>query len=326
MTFTGNRGSGSVLIAPGSAAPSVEALVAGGYFPVPTEADPNRRSTVDLLASARVVTGDGRWIGGLANIADNCGIPNIAVDCVTDPDPWNGFPFNTRNDPGGRISYPYTPFWLIGQFQCSTFGITPADIQAGARAMLDGASASYALEWELASGISGVLGTEAPQPNPSFQDATPIPGGPVADATNVLGMLEWHARDIMVEPKGAPGLGRYMIYASPLLATYWAGAGLLRKENGLLLTYLDTIVTVSSAYTFAAAGGEGSSGSPDTAFLTGIPTVYLGDIADLTDASGSLDREGNTLRGWAARPAAVVWPPCLPPMSLGWTIPGTPTP
>jgi hypothetical protein len=268
-------------------------LASGAWLPAALPIPGPSQGTVDLVSSARTITGDTdggvRWVQGFTVVGDACG-PIYALDpCEFDPDPL---------DFAGLVHYSVLPYTLVAGATCSTFGATPDSMVESARRLLNSGSASAALERQLWG--TSIIGT-----NPTFLSEGEDVVGTFAPIP-ALAELEQVARE------KAPGLGRYMIHASPRVASIWAAQGGLRKVGTTLLTYLDTVIVAGSGY--PTGTGE------EVAYVTGIVTVHLSDVLPQPEPALFVDRGSNTTVATAARFAAATWPPCLPPQGVTVTV------
>jgi len=287
-----------------------EALLASGAFlPAPLPEQAPRPGVADLIASARVVNADTdngvRWTQGFSVLGDTCGPPGVWDVCTDSP--------GTAPPIGKPAFYKYTPFLLIADYQCSTFGITPQDVHDGAQRMLTGPAASFALAREFWNGVATAPpgGVQNPSVVRNGVDVTPTPGTALRPYA-ALAELEEQAR------AKAPGLGRYMIHCSPRVLALWSEGAALNLTGNVITTMQGTIVSADAGY----ATRSNIVGPPAVAALTaphewaaitGVATVRLGSVQQAPDVDLMVDRNANTITGQAARLAAVTYPPCLPP-------------
>lgn len=150
------------------------------------------------------------------------------------------------------------------------------------------------------------------------QYLTSLAGDTLTDAgavtpTSALACLEQYLGD-------CSGGARGMIHAPRQVVTYWSENGLVRRENGLILTVHDTIVVPDAGYDGSGPQGE-ADGDPTPAstghvwaYATSIVTVRLGPIEILPTSEADLwqvtDRTTNLAILWANRLAAVSWDTC----------------
>lgn len=285
--------------------PGVGLVAAGGPQGSPLFVPSLNPGTTDLVASARVVTGntDGgvRWTDGFYAWGDPCGRAGMRMIDPCD--------LNTLDPaPDAPVSALWMPYFLVAWVRCSTFGTTPGEIADMARRLLGSGSASALIEWYL-WGDSVDVPANVNETFVSRGSAVTNPG-PLPPA-QALAELEQEAR------VQYPGAGRYMIHASPRLVSLWAGAGLLRKQGGTLLTYLDSIVVAGSGYTITeGAGGESVAYPLEWAAISGIVTVHLSDIETPEDENLLVNRDSNTITAMAGRYVAANWPPCAYPFMV----------
>lgn len=282
--------------------PDKAALVASGaWLPAALPIPSPTRGIADLIASARVVTGetdDGvRWTQGFTVVGDDCGEATAADPCDATP------PTIT---PHGQSHYEVLPYLLVAVYECSTFGAKPDEIQAGARRILDSGAASAGIERQLWEGDTLIAA------NPSIRSEGTDFGAGVMGPPQALAELEMVARDL------APGLGRYMIHASPRLVSLWHTGGALEKVGNTIQTILGTVVVAGGGYRTRATGPGGVTLNPpqEWAVITGLVTVHLGPVMEDPDANLVVDRTTNTIAATAARFAAASWPPCLAPQGV----------
>lgn len=148
-------------------------------------------------------------------------------------------------------------------------------------------------------------------PNASLaQGATDIGDGDSWPVIDALAALEESLAG--VGDFGCGGGVRSMIHASPYTVSLWNAAGLLRLENRLILTILDTVVVTGPGY-----DGSGQvdgydepqvdpSGETAWAYGTGLVDVYLGGAK----RGEWRDPDVNTIEARASRKWAVVWDGC----------------
>lgn len=112
--------------------------------------------------------------------------------------------------------------------------------------------------------------------------------------------------------------GRGMIHATADVVTHWTSHGLIRREGGLLLTVLNTIVVAGEGYD---GSGPGSRGAGPTAAPTGATWAYATGRVDLrledtlvtppeADVVAMLDRQVNDVQVFAQRRFAATHDGC----------------
>lgn len=112
--------------------------------------------------------------------------------------------------------------------------------------------------------------------------------------------------------------GRGMIHATADVVTHWARDGLVKREGGLIVTVLNTIVVPGEGYdgTGPAARADGPAAAPSGAswaYATGRVDVRLGPVVLIPgrDAiEAALDRGINDFRVYATRFAAATHDGC----------------
>jgi hypothetical protein len=107
-----------------------------------------------------------------------------------------------------------------------------------------------------------------------------------------------------------------MIHMTRLMATVLAHKGALRREGGLLLTILDTIVVPGVGY-LGTGPDDAMPAAGEWMYATGMVKVWRGTV-QLFPASDderewmsqALDRAANTVTARAERPYMVGFDPC----------------
>lgn len=287
----------------------VEAVLASGaWLPGSLPIVGPAPGTVDLVSSARTVTGDTdggvRWIQGFVAVSDACGGSTVLDPCDFTPD---------EPSFGGWTFDEYLPYAIVAGFQCSTFGARSDELAGSARALLGSGLGSTLIERQ----FWGVAADTVIDANPTLLGNGALISGTFTPQT-ALAELEQAARET------APALGRYMIHASPRLASLWTQMGSIRKVGSNLVTYLDTIVVAGAGYQTGSGGGLATlTAGDELAFVTGIVTVHLADFFPQSDVANLVDRTSNTIVASAARFAAASYPPCLPPQAVTVTVAGS---
>lgn len=231
-----------------------------------------------------------RWPGLMASVGGETGVRAFmdANPSEPDVDAWQlGFKFrpldlldtNAPLDPCNQTAFTLAagpaqqqngPLIHWSSVKCSTMSGDSADLEARAQVKIM-SSTSHKLETELWTGD----GAETwGKPTPYLTDVlvTQINSGvaiPLAYA---------HARLAMQAGALAEGQ-RLAICCTPMLADLWASAGVVRKENGLLLDAFDNIVIAGTGFT-----GSGPGMPVDTTYQTSwayailVPQVRLSGV------------------------------------------------
>jgi len=157
---------------------------------------------------------------------------------------------------------------------------------------------------------TGELATAQGWPNAFLAGPTVTPLA-YSDASTPVNVVDSLA--ILEQSLAECGCGsRSMIHASPRLATLWASLSLIRREGGLLLTALDSIVVTGPGYdgsgpeSLAPAGPKPQTDTSSWAYGTGLVEIRLGPVADLS----GFDEETNDHVAFAQRLAVARFVPC----------------
>lgn len=239
----------------------------------------------------------GRWQQGFRFTPEPCGNGWVEDPCAPEP----------RDTPARGTQVEGEPYALVTPDRCTATGFQQADYVGRAqRLMLRRQSALIAAElW------SGELAAAAGWPNQTLvgtgdPEDTPdeLTNGP-ASAVVALACLEQYL--------AACGLGdRGMIHMTPQLASHITSVapGALRREGGLLLTVLDTIVVPDAGYPGSGPGGV-PAGASQWAYATGLVQIEMSEVMVLPgELAQALDRSTNTVEYFAQRLAAHAWDGC----------------
>lgn len=268
-------------------------------------AGPVRRGLLAPGGAIRLDDPGDRWLGGFAYEQLACGVigprPLICED-TTKPD--------DVDQPGIR---EYDPVYLLGADVCTTLGTVRADRLARARGNLADTE-SFQLEQEVWDGVA----TRAATPD-LVNDYLAMGGAGGAEVlsddpvpfVNALAELEQALAECL---HGAQG----MIHATPLTASLWWSAGLLRLEGQRVMSPSDHIVIAGAGYSGSAPGA--AAGDPPVApadlaaegnaYGTGLVYVRLGEVAEVGDERSQVARDVNTRTILVERPAAATWSGC----------------
>lgn len=234
---------------------------------------------VGLLVSALQPTGEGeRWGNGI----------------TYDPETGQTGYRTDECDPGAedraleerRANVEWTPYVIGDGIVCTAMAARGRDWNAQARRQLD-AVAEFQISSEL---WSGTLATAHSYPN-AHLTAGGESVGTALDPLDALAELELYLAD-------CAGGQRGMIHAPRDVVTRWVDVGGLRREGGLLLTMLDTIVVPGAGYTGA------------TAVATGMVEVRRGPVTitgDPLSTPGQVDRSTNLVEVRAEQQALASW-------------------
>ncbi len=187
------------------------------------------------------------------------------------------------------------------------------DWQGRARRQL-AATLSYQVAHELWTGTIA-LAEGAPNIPLASIESDVLTAGPTS-ATDALAVLEYAL--------GSAGKGqRGVLHATRHALTYWSQLGLLRREGGLILTMLDTLVVADAGYDGSGPDGQPAIDGSQWAYATLLPIVRLGPevLVPDGDLSEALDRATNTVEYRAERRAAVGFVGCVhlaAELDLGW--------
>jgi hypothetical protein len=266
-------------------------------IPVPVDNPPKREPATSLLQVARaigtvVTETDERFGQGIASDPDPCGTGGIFDPCLpADVDAWacaDGTGSDEDQPFALRVGVTRTTLDQNVDLRdrarralaICEHGLIGSEFWTGALADASG----WPNVW-LASPAATIVG----------YDAGP---GPV-NVLDSLAILEDHAVRCDC---GA----RSMIHASPRLVTLWEGAGILRRESGLNLTALDSIVVTGPGYDGSSPTGDPQTDTSSWAYATGLVEIRLGPVADFT----GFDEETNDVVSFAQRLAVARFAPC----------------
>lgn len=260
------------------------------------DSTPSQPSPVGLLASAIVINETTtRWEQGLSFIPEMCAVDGMVFDpCDADP---------------GKLAQPieeyvsYTPFGILQGVSCSTFS-PGVDVEADARRALN-VSRERLISGEFWTGTL-VRAATPDLTNPYLASGTAVTQPNTTTATTPVRALAQLETGISL-----CHAGRSMIHARRDTVTYWAAAGLLRREGNLLLTINDTIVVPGEGYTGSAPSTPDTvPGAPSAwAYATPLVTVRLGSVVNLAPAAPEVTTE-NLRTAFAEQFVAVTFDPC----------------
>jgi len=239
-----------------------------------------------------------RWEQGFAFVPENCGVVNATDRCVP----------GTLTPPANLPIVQERPIALWTADKCSTFD-NLRDFQGRARRqLLAGSPTALAREfWK------GTLATAQTYPNRFLADTNTIDtatAGPIAP-NDALACLE---QGIAEAANGQRG----MIHATVGTVTAWQAGGALRREGGLLLTVVDTIVVADAGYDGTGPGGVPAAAGSVWAYGTTMVDVRLGApvVPQPYDSSiagidaRTVDRSINNIVVYAWRMGAATWDGC----------------
>ena len=266
--------------------------MAGGpeaVVPAPPAAPPR----VGLLVSARRPTDDDtRWVNGFRYDPEHPGLGYITSVC--DP---TASDRDLDTNPG---DVDWTPYVVGDGVKCSSFGFTSRDWDAQARRAVE-AITEYRLSRELWTGEQAQAES---LPNRWLADVANVDivteSGPV-DAVQALACLEQYLADTIAGRRG-------MIHATWATVTWWMRFGLVRRDTGLLLSALDTIIVPGAGYDGSTPDGAPATNGDVWAYATDLVDVRLGPIEIIggLNATG-VNRTTNTVEIRAERAAAASW-------------------
>lgn len=241
------------------------------------------------------------WVGGFGYEPFACDrlSPLPILGC---PDPEDDTDDKAAGDNPDLVQF--SPYAVFGADECSTLDQS-RDRAARARAqLLATESAQIAAEFE-AGAVARSFGYDDNFYLAKFGAATNLGD---EGAVTALGELELALGDCLSGRRG-------MIHANRHVTTLWASEGLIRNEQGLLLTQHDTIVVADAGYKgYATQADENTPPALNAALpsVYGTDLVYLlrGNIDEVGDRSSQIDRATNTWTVFVERPAAAYVTPC----------------
>lgn len=224
--------------------------------------------------------------------------PNDCPDDNTPLDPCDQAAFTYPDDLDDNVKAMPLIHWSA--VQCSTFSGASADVTGRAKRQLENTS-SFKLEREVLHG-AGAQAFGHPTPYITDANVAQLNGGAATPLAYALAWLQRAGGEI------AQGQ-RLAIWAPTMVATMWQSAGVVRKENGLVLDLYDNII-------IAGTGVDGKSPAEvldstyDTAwaYATLVPNVRLSEI---TVAGPTIDQTDNVQTAIAWRLGAVTFDPCV---------------
>lgn len=268
-----------------------------------------------ILSPASVViqAGDGAWEQKLEYTDYSCNtntsIEGICIPGITEP--------VTAVAGSGDAGYmfEYRPFSIETEFFCSTFSMSPDEVQERAENALL-ACRQKAIEVEFSSGLLSKQITEVDETivNPHLtdglaNDVTPTPGTAVDPRTG-LALLEQSIADCGCGTRGT-------IHGQPLATSFLSKYLKHNKENSedsYLETRLGNYVISGSGYSGQSPTGEDATGTQAYLYATGRTAVILGDVnvypSDTNRKYEAIDISNNTVRYAVSQTAAVVSSGC----------------
>ncbi len=253
---------------------------------------------VGLLATLTAVAGDARMADGAAWQPESCDLGGVFDPVLCAP----VATITPRVAPGIEES---VPFGIWADDRCAPWD-QERDWQGRARRSLE-ATQSYQVAREFWTGTLAKAATpDWPNRYLARPDSDVVSTGPES-ATDALACLE---QGIAQTGHGRRG----MIHATPQLVTHWQIGGALRREGGLLLTIMDTIVVPDAGYDGSGPNGEPAAEGSQWAYGTEVVQVHLGPIEYVPDdplSGEGFDRASNTVVVRAQRLARVQWDHCV---------------
>lgn len=238
-----------------------------------------------------------RWTAGIAWQPEGCG-EGFLYDASTCP------PDNDIDVGVGRDAIEANPYVIAAGDKCSPWELGRDWKGKAQRQLL--ASQSYLVAHEL---WTGEQAQDSGWPNRYLAslDSDVLTDGPESP-THALACLEL---GMAQAGKGRRG----MIHATADVVTEWWARGMLRREGGLILTVLDTIVVPDAGYTGSGQYGQPAADGSVWAFGTDVVQVRLGPIRyvpiDETISARNFDRSVNTVLFRAERDALATWDACV---------------
>ena len=255
-------------------------------------APPAAPPRVGLLVSARTPTDDDtRWVNGFRYDPENPGLGYITSIC--DPGATD------RDLDDSSTDVDWQPYIVGAGIKCSTLGAAGREWDAQARRALD-AIAEYRISRELWRGDQAQAESLPNRYLASAESDIVTEAGPV-DVVQGLACLE----DYLAKTTGGR---RGMIHANRTVVTWWMRFGLVRRDTGLLLTSVDTIVVPGAGYDGSTPDGADPVDGDVWAYATDLVDVRRSaiDIFGGPNASG-VDRTLNTVEIRAEQAAVASW-------------------
>jgi hypothetical protein len=239
-----------------------------------------------------------RWAAGVTWEPEGCGVSGVydASTCPPDDTP--------IEIPDGRDTITANPYVVWAGDKCSPWELARDWKGKAQRQLL--ATESYQIAFELWTG------TQAQASNwdnrylasPLSDVLTDGPESP----THALACLEL---GIAKAGKGRRG----MIHATADVVTEWWARGALRREAGLILTVLDTIIVPDAGYDGSGPNGEPAADGSVWAYGTEIVQVRHSAVryvpSDEAISARNFDRSVNTVLFRAERDALATWDACI---------------
>lgn len=243
------------------------------------------------------MTDAGPWAGGVAWEPEGCGTGGL-YDASTCP------PDNQIEIPDGRGLIEAKPYVVWAGDKCSPWDLARDWKGKALRQLL--ASQSYQIAQELWKGAqaqaSGWDNRFLASP-----DSDVLTDGP-APPLQALACLEL---GVARAGKGRRG----MIHASADLVTTWQAGGALRREGGVILTVVDTVVVPDAGYDGSGPNGEPAVDGSVWAYGTDMVAVRLSPVryvpTDESISARNFDRSANTVLFRSERDAIATWDACV---------------
>lgn len=272
--------------------------MSGGPLAVIPSGLATRPRTSLLTSGVPVIEGEqSRWENGVTFTPDACGTGGIVDPCVTSAKAPDALP----------AAVEFEPFGVWTGVTCSTFGFQARDYQGQARRQLAAFQSRY-IEREFWRGDQART-SAWPNRYLTHLDNDVLTAG-ATTPRQALACLEQALFECGFGQRG-------VIHATPQVVTEWAAENLVRREGGIILTVLDTIVVAGSGYDGSgpqvAAGGAPVAAADGSvwAYATGMVEVRLSDVEVLTPSlREATDRSANTVTVIAERLAAVTFDQC----------------
>lgn len=252
-------------------------------------------SALDPIAEGRDEQ-DGDWQNGFEYLPEACGEGRVADPCDYD---------SLTHDPVDTV-VEVEPWVVEKGLDCSalSFGNSRDRLAERARrALVACESALIANEF-----WTGTQAQESAWPNRRL--ASPESDVLTAGATtptDALACLEEGLRSL----DGGRCGNRGMIHATANTVTHWTSLNLVRREGGLLLTTLGTIVIADAGYDGSGPDGQAAEDGSIWAYATDLVEVRRGPIDIVpSDLDHAVDRDLNTVEVAAKRIAAASWDGC----------------
>lgn len=255
---------------------------------------------VGLLATVAALASDDRIAAGIEWEPESC-----VVGGVYDPDLCGPTP-DSIDVPASSGTESARSFVAWGGDRCSPWD-QARDWRGRARRNLE-ATLSYQVAHEFWTGTLATAATpDWPNRFLASQESDTVTDGPTS-VTDALACLE---QGIAEAGRGRRG----MIHATPQLVTHWQIGGALRREGGLILTIMDTIVVADAGYDGSGQYGQPVAEGSVWAYGTELVQVRLGALRYVPDgeplSAMALDRSVNTVEVRAERDALIQWDHCI---------------